>query len=202
MLDLAPLDHKFNCEEQPMQTPIIETDRLRLRGFRHDDLDRLAEILRDPDVMRYMPGAKPMPRERAEANLRNIMAHWERHGFGWWAVDYRPDDRLIGWCGLGIVDELDATEVAYLFDSPYWRKGIATEAAHVSLRYGFEELNLEHVIALAHTENIASQRVMKKNGMEFKGELHLWGLDLAQYDIARDQFQPDDTPYALHTTTQ
>jgi RimJ/RimL family protein N-acetyltransferase len=181
-----------------MQIPSIETDRLFLRAFTLDDLDDLAEIVRNPEVMRYMPGGKPMPRERAAANLKNIMDHWENHGFGWWAVDEKSDDRLIVWCGLGIVEELTATEVAYLFDQPYWGRGIATEAAHASLRYGFEELKLERVIALAHTENIASQRVMQKNGMEYRGALHLWGLDLVQYAIASVHFKPDESPYTLH----
>lgn len=184
-----------------MQIPIIETDRLALRGFAPDDLNRLAEILSTPEVMRYMPGGKPMSRERAEANLRQILGHWEQHGFGWWAVVYRPDDRLIGWCGLGLVDELGETEVAYLFDQPYWGKGIGTEGAHASLRYGFEELDLHRVIALAHTENIASQRVMQNNGMAYEGELHLWGLDLVQYAIAREAFQPREIVYTLHSTT-
>lgn len=181
-----------------MQFPIIETDRLTLRGFVSKDLDRLAEMLDKPEVMRYMPGGKPFPRERAEATLRNILNHWEKNAFGWWAVDHKADTRLIGWCGLGIVDELGETEVAYLFDEPYWGKGIATEAAHASLRYGFEELKLDRVIALAHTENKASQRVMQKNGMVYEAVLHLWGLDLVKYAITRDAFRPNQAAYALH----
>lgn len=171
-----------------MQNPTIETDRLTMRGFTSDDLDRLAAILGDPEVMRYMPGGKPYSRERAEAVLRNILGHWEQHGFGWWAIDYKVDGQLMGWCGLGHVEELSEVEVAYLFDRPYWGKGIATETAYASLRYGFDELELERVIALAHMENRASQRVMEKIGMVYESQLHLWGLDLVQYAITRGAF--------------
>ena len=171
-----------------MEIPTLNTRRLTLRGFVPDDLDRLAEMLGHPEVMRYMPGGKPLPREKAEATLRNILNHWEKHGFGWWAVVDNADGQLMGWCGLGIVDELSETEVAYLFDRPYWGKGIATEAAHASVTYGFEKLKLERIIALAHRENGASRRVMEKIGFGYDKDLHLWGLDLVQYATTRETF--------------
>lgn len=183
-----------------MQIPTIETDRLTLRGFVPDDLDRLAAILGDPEVMRYMPGGKPLPRQRAAANLKNILQHWDQRGFGWWAAICNADARLIGWCGLMFVDELAETEVAYLLDRPYWSRGLATEAAHASLRYGFEELQLERIIALAHIKNIASRRVMEKNGMVYDKELHLWDLDLVQYAITRDAFRSGEALYTLRRT--
>ncbi len=172
-----------------MPIPTLHTPRLTLRPFTPADLDRLAEILADPDVMRYMPGGQPMSRERAERNLQFILSHWEQYGYGWWAVLPKADGRLIGWCGLTFVKELDEVEVAYLLDKPYWKQGIASEAAHISLRYAFEELELDRVIALAHVENIASQRVMQKNGMVYEKEIHLWGLDLAYYAITREAFE-------------
>lgn len=181
-----------------MQIPVIESNRLTMRGFKPDDLDRLASILSDPEVMRYMPGGQPYSRERAEANLKFILRHWEKHGYGWWAVIHNAGARLIGWCGLTYVDELDETEVAYLFDRPYWNQGIGTEAAHASLRYGFEELELDRIIALAHTQNIASQRVMEKNGMVYEQELHLWGLDLVKYAITREAFRHGGGARTLH----
>jgi ribosomal-protein-alanine N-acetyltransferase len=174
-----------------MQVPTVETGRLVLRGFVAEDLDPLAQILSDPEVMRYMPGGAPMARERAERTFQSILHHWEERGFGWWAVVYRSDGCLIGWCGLGHVDELDEVEVAYLLDRPYWGQGVATEGARASLKYGFEQLQLERVIALAHVENIASQRVMQKNGMTYEAHLHLWGLDLVKYAVSRAGFRPE-----------
>jgi ribosomal-protein-alanine N-acetyltransferase len=181
-----------------MQIPIIETERLTLRAFTPDDLDRLAEILSNPQVMRYMPGGQPLSQEKAEANLRSILRHWDEHGFGWWAVIHKADARLTGWCGLTYVGELAETEVAYLFDQPYWGKGIGTEAAHASLRYGFEELKLDRIIALAVPENVGSWRVMGKNGLIFETRLHLWDLELVKYGIAREAFHPGEGVYRLH----
>jgi ribosomal-protein-alanine N-acetyltransferase len=169
-----------------MRPITIETDRLTLRGFGLDDLNRLAEILGDPQVMRYMPGDEPWPREWAERELRNLIEHWGRHGYGRWAVVDREDDRMIGWCGLGFLPELNETEVAYLLDKDYWNRGYATEAARISLKYAFEEAGLDRIIALAFPENAASIRVMEKIGMRYEKMTHVWRLDLVQYEITRD----------------
>jgi RimJ/RimL family protein N-acetyltransferase len=51
--------------------PEIETARLRLRPFTLDDLDDYYTAIRsDPDVMRFLPGGQPQPRERAEQVIR------------------------------------------------------------------------------------------------------------------------------------
>jgi len=169
-----------------MDPPIIETDRFTLRGFVPGDLDRLAEILGDPEVMRYMPGSRPWSREMAGKELGSIIEHWDRHPYGRWAVVDRRDGVMLGWCGLAYLPELDETEVAYLLDRSYWNRGYATEAALISLRFGFEEAGLERIIALAFPENAASIRVMEKIGMTYEKTTHIWRLDLMQYEITRD----------------
>jgi ribosomal-protein-alanine N-acetyltransferase len=168
-----------------MQVPTVETERLVLSGFELHDLDELSAILSNPAVMRYMPGGNPFARERAEKTLRGIIGHWEERGFGWWAVRRRDRPNLIGWCGLTYLEELNETEVAYLFDEPFWSKGLATEAALASLRYGFNDVGLDTIVALAHVDNIASRRVMEKCGMTYVENLQLWGLELAKYTISR-----------------
>jgi RimJ/RimL family protein N-acetyltransferase len=172
-----------------MQPPIVETERFTLRGFVSEDIDRLAEILSDPLVMRYMPGDEPWPREGAERELSGILEHWGRHGYGRWAVVDREDGRMIGWCGLGFLPEIGETEVAYLLDKDYWNRGYATEAARISLGYGFEEAGLDRIIALAFPENAASRRVMEKNGMAYKDMIHIWKLDLVIYSITCDVYR-------------
>jgi len=153
-----------------------------------DDLDRVAELLGDPDVMRYMPGDEPWPRDKAEKELRGIIAEWGERGYGRWAVVDDADGAMIGWCGLGYLKELDETEVAYILDRDYWNRGYATEGSMASLRYGFGEAGLERIVALAFPENAASRRVMEKLGMSFEGVIHIWKLDLVKYSITREEF--------------
>ncbi len=64
--------------------PVIETDRLLLRMFRPDDLDELARLFSDPDVLRYVGDGKPVNREETDKALKSIIKHWTTHGFGRW----------------------------------------------------------------------------------------------------------------------
>ena len=184
----ARLNMQGDLEKRQMQPPIVETERFTLRGFESGDIDRLAEVLGDPMVMRYMPGDDPWPREAAERELDGIIEHWDQHGYGRWAVVDGGDGRVIGWCGLGFLPEIGETEVAYLLDKDYWNRGIATEAARISLRYGFEEAGLGRIIALAFPENGASRRVMEKIGMVYDETIHIWKLDLVKYSITREAY--------------
>jgi len=182
---------------QTLQPPSIETDRLILRPFELDDLDDLAAILADPDVTRYLPGGRPRTREQTEATLRFIIGHWEQRGFGWWAVNQKTGRELIGWCGLKLLDSTGEVEVLYLFARRHWGQGYATEAGTASLRYGFEELKLDRIIALAVPENAASRRVMEKIGMQYEKTAVHYNLDLACYSITRQAFQPGAGVYRI-----
>jgi ribosomal-protein-alanine N-acetyltransferase len=63
-------------------------------------------------------------------------------------------------------------------DKPYWGKGLATEGSHTSLRYGFEIVKLERIVAIAKPENIASRRVMEKVGMKYEKNAHFYNTDV------------------------
>jgi RimJ/RimL family protein N-acetyltransferase len=189
-----------SAHKQPLQIPTIETDRLTLRRFVPDDVDSLAALLSDPAVMRYMPARKPLTRKQAEASYRRVFQLWYQHGYGRWAIVCNADSRLIGWCGLEYLPETDETELLYLFDPDYWGRGFATEAAQASLRYGFEELQLDRIVAVASAENVASRRVMEKIGMVYEGRQHVSQCDMVQYAIARDAFRAGEVTYTLRKT--
>jgi ribosomal-protein-alanine N-acetyltransferase len=176
----------------------LETERIILRPYTMDDLDTLADILKDPDVMRFMPGNSPLTREKSEKTLKTIIDHWEKHDYGWWAVTLKGNPQAIGWCGLGLLDETGETEVLYLLDKPYWNHGITSEAVKASLRYGFEELKLDRIIALAFHENIGSRRVMEKCNLTYMKDAVYFGLNLVCYHITREEFQADDSVYIIH----
>jgi len=169
----------------------IETERLLLRRFVPEDLDAYHACMNDDDVMRHLPGGKALTREQAQAWIEHFRAHYERHDFGLWAVIFKPDTTLIGHGGLQYIRGTDVIEVSYGMAKSHWRRGIGTEIAAVSLRYGFEELKLERIIALADPPNTGSRRVMEKNGMRFVAmTTAYYSGELVQYVLERADFQP------------
>lgn len=167
----------------------IETLRMWLRPLTKADLDDLAELYSDPEVMRYRSVSQPASRKQTQESLESYLAHWEQHGFGRWATIYKASQRLIGHCGLEYLAILDEVEVNYLLAREYWGQGLATESAMVLLRYGFETLQCERLVALAKLENLASRRVMEKLGMEYEKNIQLYNVEWVFYTINRKQWK-------------
>jgi ribosomal-protein-alanine N-acetyltransferase len=165
------------------QIPFIHTAHLTLRPFLPEDAAVLLLIYQSEGVLRYFPNPAPPPLEKVQRFVAGQAEHWEKHGCGDWAVVVEDEEKLIGWAGLQYLPELDETEVGFLLDRPFWGKGYATEAARVSVQFGFELLNLDHIIALVHPDNIASRRVIEKCGLGFEESLSLWGIQLRRYQI-------------------
>jgi len=175
--------------------PSIETERLLLRRFRPGDLDELAKLFADPDVMRYVGNGQPIDRNEAERALRSIINHWERHGFGRWAVVDKQSNEFIGFGGLRSL--FDTPEVVYHFSKENWGKGLATELARASLRFGFEDRGFDRIVAVAKPENRASIHVMQKLGMRFEMKTSYYNIEVVQYEITRNEFKLDDSLYVL-----
>ncbi|MBI3963346.1 MAG: GNAT family N-acetyltransferase [Deinococcus sp.] len=178
--------------------PQIETARLRLRMFTFGDLDDYhRQIFSDPAVMKYLPPGTSVPKEKTRSALGNILAHWEHYGFGLWAVAHKPLGQLIGHCGLQTLQNTGEVELAYGLAQALWGQGLATEAAKACVRFGFEELRLERIVAIAKAEHIASQRVMIKVGMKYEKNARFYNLDVVYYAISRSTYQPDGSLYVL-----
>src|SRR6267142_451568 len=180
--------------------PEIETSRLRCRMLSAADLDSLLLIVSDPEVMRYLgrePG-KILLRQETKVILESMINFWKQHGFGRWAVVNKADDKLIGLCGFRLLDSVP--ELFYLFARANWGKGLATEAATAVLRFGFEELGFERIMAATRHANTASIRVLTKIGMRYETEISHSGVNALCYVSLRDEYQPEDSPYILSRT--
>lgn len=146
-------------ERHLVSAPVLLTPRLCLRTFRDSDLDALAAMYGDATVTRYLPfGLRD--REQSAAALAVYRKMWREHGYGFWVVETRDDQIMVGLCGFVAPGEL-----GYAFAPAAWGRGMATEAGHACLRYGFERLGWETIGAGAQRENAASLRVMEKLGM-------------------------------------
>lgn len=177
---------------------MIETTRLRLRPFTLEDADAYYDaVMWDPDVRRYLPGRQPLPRERAESILQRHIDHWAQHNMCGRAMILRAGDQLIGHCGLQYIPSQPDVEIFYALAKDFWGQGLASEAAHAALRYGFEVLELERIYAMFVPGNTASERVMIKIGMTYQGLRHAYDTDLPCYAIRREEFRSGSAYYQV-----
>jgi ribosomal-protein-alanine N-acetyltransferase len=93
----------------------------------------------------------------------------------------------MGWCGLQYLPETGETEIGYLLGKPFWGKGFATEAAGEALKFGFEKLSLEIIIAIVHPENTASNRVIQKLGYKDPIRATYFGMECLRYTTRNQQ---------------
>ena len=170
----------------------VETERLWLRPFTFADLDALASINADPEVMRYTGNGEPVSRAETELRLHRYIAHQREHGFGLWAAIHKQDHVLIGFCGLQFVHGHDEIEIGFRLAQQYWNRGLAIEAAAVTLRHAFEVLRLDRVIGLTKHENVASQRVLEKIGMRYLKDARYYDALLMYYAATRETYPPGD----------
>jgi ribosomal-protein-alanine N-acetyltransferase len=167
--------------------PDIETIRLLCRRFTPDDLHSLAVIRADADVMKYTTG-RPESVQEVQAWLNKWMAHWRDHGFGRWALIDKATGTLAGWCGLLYLEDTTDVEIGYGLAKDYWGKGLATEAAAATMKYGFEQLSLPRIVAVAWPENMASHRVLEKLGMKYVKTGKFFGREMVYYVISREEY--------------
>jgi RimJ/RimL family protein N-acetyltransferase len=166
----------------------LQTARLLLRRWRADDLDAYARLLADPEVVRYISGGRPLPRQRVEAFCADFLAQWQELGFGPFAAIHKPSGRWIGQVGLNRLAEwpdVHKVEVGFELLRPYWGQGLATEAAIASLCFGFQTHRLERIISVANPANLASRRVMEKAGLTYRGVRPYRGHQTVWYAIDR-----------------
>jgi ribosomal-protein-alanine N-acetyltransferase len=183
--------------ESKVMVSEIETSRLYLRQFSMADLNALSAIRSDPEVMRFIGAGQPHSADQVKESLEHILAGWNQHGFGRWAVVHKPDKKLMGWCGLAFLDKTEEIEIGYGISKEYWGRGFTTEAAAASIRFGFEELKLNRIVAVAMPENIASRRVMEKIGMRYEKTGHWYEAELVYYVISQDGYEPGAAVYEL-----
>ncbi|WP_109208719.1 MULTISPECIES: GNAT family N-acetyltransferase [Microbacterium] len=141
-----------------------ETDRLRFRQMTASDLEAMAELLGNPDVMRFYPA--PKTREQSAAWIAWNQRNYAEHGYGLWIIETHAGE-FVGDCGLTWqeVGGLSRLEVGYHVTPAWQGRGIATEAAAACRDYVIEHVDARELIAIVHPDNRASQRVAEKIGM-------------------------------------
>ena len=149
----------------------FSTSRLlaeRLRPAHRADLRRMDQ---DERFMAHLGGVRD--EAGTERYLNWNLAHWLEHGFGLWMLRERETGVMIGRAVLRHleVEGVDEVETGYGFLPEFWGRGLATEITRSCLGIGHDQLGLASIVAVTVPANTASQRVLRKAGLEYEREI-------------------------------
>ena len=161
----------------------LETTRLRLRLFTHDDLQIMFKLNSDPEVIKYADTPARDMEEVRERLEQGPLFDYEKYGYGRFAVELKETGKVIGFCGIKYLPEIDLPEVGYRYLKEYWGRGIGTEAAKACVEFAREDLKITKLVALIIPENIASIKVAEKLGMSRGPLIHIYDVDAYQYEM-------------------
>jgi RimJ/RimL family protein N-acetyltransferase len=164
-----------------VDVPVVETERLILRGHRLDDFASLAAMWADPDVTRFIARA-PATAEEAWARLLRYAGHWAMMGYGYWAVEEKAAGRYIADVGFAdyrraIVPALDAPEIGWVLAASVAGRGYATEAVRAALAWSDRNLAARTTCIIA-PDHAASLNVARKVGYRPEGTRFYHGTPL------------------------
>jgi len=170
---------------------MIDTQRLLLREMGPSDLPALRKILQDAEVMYAYEHAFDEDEVRAwyDKQRRN----YREDGFGLWAVVLKETGEMIGDCGLTWQDcgGDRVLEIGYHLQKAHWHRGYAIEAAAACKRWAFDTLSADEVFSIIRENNVPSQNVAKRNGMEVRKTFikHYYGMDMPHlaFSIKREK---------------
>ena len=152
-----------------MTTPILETERLVFSPFTSDDLPLIVELHSDPEVQRYM-GGEWSP-EDMQDTLDRFLRDQAALGHSKWKACLK-DGTFVGRAGVGPfppredLAQMPEREIGYCFKKAHWGQGLATEAASAIRDWFFANTRHDHLIGFTDPNNVASQRVLVKIGMQ------------------------------------
>jgi len=167
---------------------VLETPRLALRRFTREDADFILELVNDPSWIRFIGDKGVRSLEDARRYLEaGPMRLYEKHGFGLWAVERKPDGERLGMCGLVKRDQLADVDLGFAFLPRHRSRGYARESAEGVLAHARGALGFTRVVAITVPANDASARLLGKLGFVLEDTLewtpgdpvHLYGWSAA-----------------------
>ena len=180
----------------------IHTERLLLTPYAMSDLDIAVEIWTDPEVLKYI--CEPADYDTMVEEMPNAIKRGGNGGIGIWCINdpksgeklgeayilpmpVEEDDIDYSLIVMGQMPDVDI-EIGYFLKPSAWGKGYATEVCKQLLRFAFEKVMLDEVVASVNDENLASKSVLEKSGLTDRGRARCWGEISPIYRITRDEW--------------
>ena len=158
-------------------TPILETDRLLLRGHATTDFDDCLAKWSDPEVTRHIFG-KPLSGEEVWARLLRHAGHWALLGFGVWLVAEKDTGAFVGEVGFlnarrqtePLVES--SPEIGWSLARWAWGQGFAIEAVRAALAWADGHFDAAGTGCLIDPDNVPSLRLAQRCGYKEVCQTH------------------------------
>ncbi|RTY82069.1 N-acetyltransferase [Flavobacterium sp. LS1P28] len=167
---------------------ILETDRLILREMLFSDADALFEMDSNPKVHQYLWNKPLTDISEVHSYIELVRAQYFRNNIGRFVVVLKETNELMGWAGLKyntemVNNKVHFYDIGYRLNEKFWGKGYASEASFAWLDYGFNVMKIKIMEAAAHTDNIASNRILKKIGLKMTEQYLENGVSWNWYEL-------------------
>ncbi len=175
--------------------PVLTTARLHLEPFNDGHLNGLDAINGDPEVMKYLSG-RPQTRDETAAVIQRVARRWAEYGYSWWSFIERTTGEIVG---AGCIQNLRKhgadpdpacpLEIGWRLRRDRWHQGLASEAAFAMADFAFDILQADRLYAICNTANSASEAVMKRLGMRYRGIEQWYEMDVTTYEVTRAEWK-------------
>lgn len=150
------------------------------------DLDAFVAIHEDPEVLKHLSSSGPSQgRVAGWRIIAMLIGHWQLRGYGHWTVLEKATGSVVGRVGLWYPEGWPGVELGWIIRRSRWDSGFATEAARAAIKFGFDDVGLDHIISLIAGDNPRSVRVAEKVGETLERFDVIEGEKTAVYGIRR-----------------
>lgn len=152
----------------------IEAQRLILREYRWEDIQKHHALISDPEIMYYIQDVFSHSMAESEENLKNAIDDIQNPDRTkvYLVIQTKQGD-YVGGIGYTVSERNPAgkrVEIGYFTYPAFWGLGYVTEALKELIRFAFFQDNVYRIDGTCIADNIRSRRVMEKCGMIFEGE--------------------------------
>jgi len=139
---------------------------MRIRKLKIDDAEDLYRVAKGRKLRRWainIPKFKTL--RDVDEYIKKVNSSKKRIVFG---ISFKG--KVVGCVSLRKINKMNKNaELSYWIGEKYWGRGFATKAVKLALKFAFEKLKLHRIYAVTFEENVASRRVLEKNGFKFEG---------------------------------
>jgi RimJ/RimL family protein N-acetyltransferase len=167
---------------------VLETNRLLLRKLVSSDAESMFLLDSNPKVHEYLGNNPVKSVQECSSYIENIQSQYLQNGIGRFAVVIKETNEIIGWAGLKFITEpennhVNYYDIGYRLQEQHWKKGYGYEVAKAWRDFAFDVLKIKALYAAAHIDNVGSNKILQKIGMQVKETYLHHGLKCNWYEL-------------------